>query len=234
MCTYDEISEQHANSNLSNARHVHTGLFLNCGTVEVPEAGEIDAHHAIAEKFGRYLELLGGHATNDNVTEGEHVLELIALKSRDLVSGLTDAFAAGEELNPGDVDRVHLRAVVGQQCRQGTAVDFAAVDDSDRLTEEAVARRQDRVVDLQMLERLDEGQRRARQDGLLLVRRRIEEADVMIHVVNVLVAETLHVLVQCYYLLDVSVVGQVVFPDGIVDDDAVDSTVLVGRGDFFL
>ncbi len=101
--------------------------------------------------------------------------------------------------------RVHFRAVVCEQGGQWPAVDLAAVDDGDGLPKQSVAVSEDGVVDLNMLESLDDGQRRAGQNGFLLVRRRVKETDIMIHVVDVLVAKTLHVLVQRHYLLDVSI-----------------------------
>ena len=73
-----------------------------------------------------------------------------------------------------------------------------------------------------MLEDLDDGEGRAGEDGLLEVGGRVEEADVVVHVVEVLVAEALDVFGEGDGFLDVLVVGGVAGEYGVVDDDAVD------------
>ena len=85
-----------------------------------------------------------------------------------------------------------------------------------------------------MLERLDDGERGAGQDRLLAVRGRVEEADVMVHVEEVCVAEALNVLGQGDGLLDVAILLRVGGPDGVVDNDAVDGAVVVGDDDGLL
>lgn len=146
----------------------------------------------------------------------------------DLVAGELDALAAGEELHAGEVDGVDGGAVVGEQGGEGPAVDFGAVDDGDGLAEEAVAVGEDGVVDLQVFEDLDDGEGRAGEDGLFGVGRGVEEADVVVHVVEVLVAETFDVLGERDGFLDVLVVGGIAGEDGVVDEDAVYAVIVVG------
>jgi hypothetical protein len=57
--------------------------------------------------------------------------------------------------------------------------------------------------------------------------RGVEKANIVIHVVQVLVAETLDILVERHRLLYVFVVGWVPGEDGIVDDDAIDLFVVI-------
>lgn len=83
-----------------------------------------------------------------------------------------------------------------------------------------------------MLEDLDDGERRAGQNRLLLVLGCVEEASVVIHVVKMLVAETLDVLGQVDGFLDVLVVSRVLVEDRVVDDDAIDFLLLVSLHDF--
>lgn len=226
--THDQVSQQARNRNLADRGDVDGGLLLDSGSVEVAERREVDAHGAFADEVRVDLVLLVGDAADDDVADGEHLLQAPALLVRDLVAGLLDALAAGEELDAGDVDRVDGGAVVGEQRGEGSAVDLGAVDDGDGLAEEAVAGGEDGVVDLQVLEDLDDGEGRAGQDGLAQVGGRVEEADVVVHIVDVLVAEALDVLGQRDGLLDVLVVSGVAGEDGVVDDDAVDLVVLVG------
>lgn len=79
-----------------------------------------------------------------------------------------------------------------------------------------------------MLESLDNSQRRARQDRLLSVGGRVEEADVVVHIEEVGVAEALDILGEGDRLLDVAVLLLVVAPDGVVNKDAVHGIVFVG------
>ena len=86
--------------------------------------------------------------------------------------------------------------------------------------------RQDRVVDVQVLEDLDVRQRRARQDALLAFRLAVQEPDVLVHVEDVAVAEPFDVFVHVDDLLQVLVLA--VVEDWVVDDYAVDVRVGVG------
>ena len=84
---------------------------------------------------------------------------------------------------------------------------------------------------MQVLEDLDHGQRRARQDTLRQLVS-VQEADVLIHVEDVLMGQTLDVLFQGDDVLQVLVLAGVV--DGVVDDDAVVERVGVcGQDGFF-
>ena len=91
--------------------------------------------------------------------------------------------------------------------------------------------RQDRVVDVQVLEDLDVRQRRARQDALLALRLAVQESDVLVHVEDVAVAEPFDVFVHVDDLLQVLVLA--VVEDRVVDDYAVDIWVGVGSENGF-
>ena len=91
--------------------------------------------------------------------------------------------------------------------------------------------RQDRVVDVQVLEDLDVRQRRARQDALLALRLAVQESDVLVHVEDVAVAEPFDVFVHVHDLLQVLVLA--VVEDRVVDDYAVDIWVGVGSENGF-
>jgi len=110
------------------------------------------------------------------------------------VTGGADAAAASEELDASNVHAVDRRAVVCEKGGEGTAVDFGAVDYRDCFSVEAVSVRQDRVIDLEVLEGFDDGERGAWQNGFLEVGGGVEESDVVIHVEEVGVAEPFDVL----------------------------------------
>jgi hypothetical protein len=232
--THHQVPQQHGNRHLANARHVDAGLLLDGGPVKVAVAGKVDAHGAVADQVDGDLEALDGDAADDDVAERQHVGEPPPLLVEDLVARLLEAGAAREELDARDVDAVDGGAVVGEQGGERAAVDLGAVDDGDGLAEEAVAVREDGVVDLQVLEGLDDGERGAGEDRLFAVGGRVEEARVVVHVEEVRVAEALDVLGEGDRLLDVAVLLLVVGPDGVVDDDAVDGVVVVGGYDGLL
>lgn len=234
VSTHHKVAQKHSNGNLANAGDINTGLLLNRGTVKVLEAGEVDAHGTVTEQLGGHLELLGRDTANNDVAERQDVLELPALLVVDLVAQLTDALAASEDLDAGDVDGVDGGAVVGEQSSERATVNLATVDDGDGLAEQAVAVGEDGIVDLQVLEGLDDGERSAGEDGLLQVGGRVEEADVMVHVEEVGVAETFDVFGEGDGLLDVLVLAVVADPDGVIDEDAVDVVVVVGGDDALL
>lgn len=232
--TYNQVSQQDSNGDLADGWHVDGGLFLDGGAVKVSVRGEVDADGTVADKFGRNLERLNGDTPNDNITEGKAVLQLPALLVGDKVAGLLDTLSSGEDLDTGDIHGVDGGSVVGEQSSKRSAVDLRSVDDGDGLAEESVTRSQDRVVDLQVLKDLDYSERSARKDGLLAVLGRVNKADVVVHVVDVLVSKTLDVLAEIDRLLDVLVVGRVVGEDGIVDDHAVDILIFIGLHDLLL
>lgn len=232
--TYNQIPQEHGNSNLPNTRDIDARPFLDSRCIKVAEAREVDADRPIAEQLGGNLERLGRHARDDHITERECLLELPVGLLMDLVPRGFDPTPSGEQLHARQIDAVHRRTVIGEQRRQGPAVDLGAVDDGDGLSEEAVPRREDGVVDLEVLEDLDDGEGGAGKDGLLEVAGGVEEADVVVHVVEVLVGEALDILGEGDGLLDVLVVGRIVREDGVVDDDAVYGVVFVGGCDGFL
>lgn len=232
--TYNQVSQEDSNCNLADGRHVDGGLLLDGGTIKVSVRGKVDADSTIADELGGYLERLDGDSSNDNVTEWKTVLELPTLLVLDLVAGLLDALSSGEDLDTSDVDGVDGGAIVGEEGSKRSAVDLGSVDDSDSLSEKSVPGSQDGVVDLQILKDLDNSERSARKDGLLAVLRRVNEANVVVHVMDVLVSKTLNVLSKVNRLLDVLVVRRVVGEDGVVDNHAVDIVVFIGLHDLLL
>lgn len=232
--TYNQVSQQNSNGYLADRWHVDRGLFLDGGTVKVSVRRKVDADGTLTDEFGGNLERLDGNTSNDNITERKAVLKLPALLVLDKVASLLDTFSAGEDLDTGDIHRVDGGTVVGEESGKRSAVDLGSVDDGNGLAIESVSGSQDGVVDLQVLKDLDNCERSAREDGLLVVLGRVNEADVVVHVVNVLVTKTLDVLAEIDGLLDVLVVRRVVGEDGVVDDHAVDILILVGLHDLLL
>ena len=47
--TYHQVPQQHGDGHLPDARNIDTRPLLDGGAVKVAEAGEVDAHGAVAE-----------------------------------------------------------------------------------------------------------------------------------------------------------------------------------------
>lgn len=132
---------------------------------------------------------------------------------------LADALAARELLQSARVGAVHGRAVVGEQRGERPAYHFAAVEDQDRVSEEAVPRREVRRVELEELEDFDQREGRAGEDALFEVGGWVEVAGVGIHVGEVEVGEAFDVFGRGDEVGEVGVLRGGV--DGVVDDDTV-------------
>ncbi|KAG9796358.1 hypothetical protein KCU88_g239, partial [Aureobasidium melanogenum] len=118
----------------------------------------------------------------------------------DFMLALPDSLATRELLHARDIDTINTSAIVGQQGRQRPTDHFGPINNTNRAPEQPVSVGQDRVVNVQILQNLNHRQRRAWQDGfhgLLLV----QKPDVLVHVENVLVTESLDVLGHVHDLL---------------------------------
>lgn len=222
--TYEEVAEQNSNSDLANSRDVDGGLLFHI-RVEIALARKVDADSAILQQVRWHLVLLTGHAADDHVALGQTVLELPARLLHDIVLLLPDALTTCEFLHVGNVHAVYRRTVVGQQSCQRTTHDLTPVDHSDGASVQSVAVRENRVVDTEVLKDLDDGERCAGQDALLGTGG-VEEANVLVHVEDVLVGQALDVLIGGDNLLQVLVLP--VAEDGVVDHNAIDFGIVVG------
>lgn len=133
--------------------------------------------------------------------------------------------SSAELLHASDVDAVDLRTVVRKQSGQGSPNDLAAVDDGNPPAKQPLTGGEECVVDLQMLEDLDDGQRSAWQNGFHGVVR-VQKTDVLVHVADELRSQALDILEHADGPLQSAVSLGV--EDGIVDDHTVDVVVLVG------
>lgn len=97
---------------------------------------------------------------------------------------VAQTLASAESLHTSHIDRVDFSAIVCQQSSQRSSNNLTSVDNRNSSAPKSLSVVQDGVVDVEVLEDLDHGQRSAWQDGLLSVVGRIEEADVLVHVVD--------------------------------------------------
>jgi hypothetical protein len=146
-----------------------------------------------------------------------------------LVPMLLQTLATSKLLHTGDINTVNRGTIISQQGGQRAADNLRPVHNTDSVAKQTISGGQDSVVDIEVLEDLDDGQRGAGQDALLALGLRVQEADVLVHVEDVAVAETLDIFGDVDDLLQVLVLA--VVEDRVVDDDAVDVVVGVGGQD---
>ena len=189
--THQQVPEQYGDGDLANGRHVDAGALLDV-RAKVLLGRKVDAHGALLEQGDWEPVLAVGHARDDHVAARDRVLEGVRHVLH-VVHLAADAFAAREALHARHVSTPHVGAVIGQQRGQWPADNLGPVDDRHGAAKEPVAVRQDRVVDAHVLEDLDDGQRRARQQRLLAAGR-VQEPAVLVHVEQVAVRQPLDVL----------------------------------------
>jgi hypothetical protein len=97
---------------------------------------------------------------------------------------VAQTLASAESLHASHIDRVDFSAIVCQQSSQGSSDNLASIDDCNSSSPESLSIVQDGIVDIEVFEDLDHGQRSAGQNRLLGVMGRIEEANVLVHVVD--------------------------------------------------
>lgn len=148
------------------------------------------------------------------------------------MSALLQTLTASELLNTGDIDTVDAGTVVGQQSSERATNHLGAVHNTDSVSEEAITVRQYRVVDVEVFEDLNDSERGAGEDALLSLGLGIKETNVLVHVENVTVAQTLYILIYVDNLLQVLVLA--VVENGVVYDDAVDIGIGIGSEDSLL
>ena len=101
-----------------------------------------------------------------------------------------------------DIDRVDLGTIVGEKSGEGTADDFGAIDDGDNSSVEAVTVGKYSVIDSDIFHDLDQSEGGAGDDTLLGLGL-VEKADVVVHVVDVLVVQALDILADIDDVLEV-------------------------------
>mmetsp|Transcript_14925 Transcript_14925/g.51921 ORF Transcript_14925/g.51921 Transcript_14925/m.51921 type:complete len:331 (+) Transcript_14925:45-1037(+) len=193
--------------------------------VEVLEARDVDDDGAGFQRRGGELVVGRGHAEDDHVAPGDGRVRVQHRRRR---------HAALHDVDAAHVDGVDRRAVVGQHGAKRPAHDLAAVHDGDDDARERVRRADELLfVHAHVLQALDHGERRARQNGLGRAPL-VEVADVGVEVCAVLVAEALDVLFRRDAVAELVVHAPAEerrpgAEDGVVDEDAVDAVVDVGR-----
>lgn len=159
-------------------------------------AGKVDADGAVADLLDGHLELVSGDTTDDDVADSQAVGHGHVGLLLDNVLLAAEALATAEALYTSDIDRVDLSTVVCQQSGQWSSNNLGAVNDGDSATKQSLSIVEDGVVDVEMFENLDHGQGCAGEDALLGVVGRVEEADVLVHVVDEDWAKTFDILVH--------------------------------------
>lgn len=115
-----------------------------------------------------------------------------------------ETHASVELLDAIDIDRVNPGTIIGEESGQGTTHDLGTVDDGDDSSVKAVAIGEDSVVDSHGLHDLDNAQGCTRDDTLFGLGG-VQKANVVVHVVDILVVETLDILAHIDDILKILV-----------------------------
>lgn len=226
----EKVSQQHGDGDLADGGDVQRGDLLHVFVHKVLFAGEVDDDSAPLDVLGGELVCFRWDAGDNDIGVAGALFEgLVAVE--DLVLLVSEAVASLVELDVVDVCGVDGGTVVGEEGGEGSADDLGAVNDGDGFPVESVTVVQDLVICTDVLEDLDDSQRRAGQDrlhGFGLV----QETDVVVHVRDVLEVEALDVLVDGDALLEVLVL--LVAEDGEVYNHTVDVVVVVAPVDLLL
>lgn len=104
-----------------------------------------------------YLEVVARHTADDNLTQRQAFLQRPSLQFTRFVLLLLEPGATAELLYAGDVDAIDLCAVIGEQGRQRSADNLAAIDHGDAFSKQTLAVVEKGIIDLEVLEDLDNG-----------------------------------------------------------------------------
>ena len=149
---------------------------------------EVETHSTLSEKAGIKLVFVPRDTGNDDITQRHHILQCLAFQVVDLVSPLFDTFTSSELLDTSHIHTVDTGSIVCQQRRQRPTDNLRPVHYTDSVSEKTVAIGQNRIVDFEVLQDLDNGERCARENTFLSLSLWIEESDVLVHVEDVAMA----------------------------------------------
>lgn len=189
---------------------------------------KVDAHGSLSEELIVNLERITRDTRNDDIAMRQSVLQFPPLHVNNLMMSPLQSLTTSKLLHARDVHTVYTRSIIRQQSRERASNNLRSIHHTNSAAEQTVSIRKNSIVDLEVLEDLDDGQGRARQDGLLTLGTGdgIKEADVLVHVEDVAVAQALDILGDVHDLLQVLVLS--VVEDGVVYYDAVDVVVGIG------
>lgn len=190
-CAYQEVAEEDHDCDFADRGDVDGGVFFDlwCEVLFVLGGGlsvfpgcfsfmslfcrggwthlfarKVDAHGTVSDLLDGDLELVAGDTADDDVADGEAVVHgHIGLLFNNVLL-VAQALASAESLHASNVDRVDLSTIVCQQSSQRSSNNLTSVDDRDPSTPKSLSVIQDGVVDVEVLEDLDHGQRSAWQD----------------------------------------------------------------------
>jgi len=191
---------------------------------------KVDTDSSLTQQASVKLVLLPRHASNNNITQRRYILDRQSLHINNIMRTLLQSLPR-KLLHPRNIHTINTSPIIRQQRRQRPSHYFRAIHHANRMTKQPVPVGKNRVVDVEVLENLNYGQRRAGQDALLALGLGVQKAHILVHVEDVAVAEAFDVFVHIDDLLQVLVLA--VVEDGVVDDDAVDFAVGIGGEDGF-
>jgi hypothetical protein len=144
-----------------------------------------------------------------------------------------DSLPTSEDIHAIQINGVDFGAVICEESRKWPANDLRAVYNGDGFAKQTISVREDGVVDLEIFQNFDYGEWRAGENrllGFLL----IEKSDILIHVEEIVVAESFDIFCGIDKVLNVTVLPGGSRENRVVNDNTVDGLVGIGIDDFLL
>ena len=187
---------------------------------------EIHAHCSLPQQMTGKFVLLARDTSYHDITERQTILKSPFFHVLDLVLPFPDAFASREFLYATYIHAVHASTIISEQSSKRPSHHLTSIHHADCMAEESISIWQYGVVDTEVLQYLDHSQRCAWQDALLCLCI-VEKPDVLIHVENISVTQTLNIFGNIDYLLQILILSAAEYR--IVDNYPVNSLISIGR-----
>jgi hypothetical protein len=174
----------------------------------------------------RKFVLVARDTSYHDITERQTILESPSFHVLNLMLPFPDAFTSSELLYASYIHAVHASSIVSEQSSKWPSHHFTSVYHTNRMAEESISIWQYGVVNTKVLQYLDHSQRCARNNALLCVRV-VEKPDVLIHVEDISVTQTLNIFGNIDYLLQILILSIVEYR--VVDNYSISGLISVGR-----
>lgn len=122
---------------------------------------KVDTNSPLTQQASIKLILLPGHTGNNDITQRRNILNRPPLHINNIMRTLLQPLPR-ELLHPRNINTINTSSIIRQQRRQRPPHNLRPIHHANRMSKQPVPIRQNRVVDVEVLEDLDDGQRRAR------------------------------------------------------------------------
>lgn len=121
---------------------------------------KVHTNSPLPQKTGIKLILLPRHTSDNHITQRRHILNRPPRQIHNLMPRLLQPLAR-KLLHPRNINTINTSPIIRQQRRQRPPHNLRPIHHANRMPEQPIPIRENRVVDIQILEDLDIRQRRA-------------------------------------------------------------------------